>query len=157
QGIVTAKQTSLLPGSGINLEYFRPTKQKTVSSEIRFLLVARLLYDKGVSEYVNAARILKAHHHKVKCAVLGFLDVENSTAVSRDKVEGWVGEGIIEYLGSADDVRPHIAAADCVVLPSYREGTPRTLLEAAAMGKPIVATDVPGCREVVEHGRTGLL
>ena len=83
--------------------------------------------------------------------------MENRTAVSRDEVESWVREGIIEYLGVADDVRPHIAAADCVVLPSYREGTPRTLLEAAAMGKPIVATDVPGCREVVEHGRTGLL
>jgi len=83
--------------------------------------------------------------------------VENRTAVSHDEAEGWVREGIIEYMGVADDVRPHIAGADCVVLPSYREGTPRTLLEAAAMGKPIVATDVPGCREVVEHGRTGLL
>jgi glycosyltransferase involved in cell wall biosynthesis len=158
QQIVTAKRTALLPGSGINLEYFCPTRvQRAVRNEIRFLLIARLLYDKGVNEYVKAARILRTHNLEVKCALLGFLDVENRTAVSRDKVEGWVGEGIIEYLGVADDVRPHIAAADCIVLPSYREGTPRTLLEAAAMGKPIVATDVPGCREVVEHGRTGLL
>ena len=158
QKLVAAGRTCLLPGSGVDLEHFRPSARKgSHDSGIKFLLIARLLYDKGVGEYVEAARILKARHPEMRCALLGFLDVENRTAVSRDEVDNWEREGIIEYLGVSDDVRPHIAAADCVVLPSYREGTPRTLLEAAAMAKPIVATDVPGCREVVEHGRTGFL
>jgi glycosyltransferase involved in cell wall biosynthesis len=157
-GIVSKNRTGLIPGSGVDLEHFSPFSSESLPrQEFLFLLVARLLYDKGVGEYVEAARLLRKRRSEIKCALLGFLDVENRTAVSRDAVDSWVREGIIDYLGVADDVRPHIAAADCIVLPSYREGTPRTLLEAAAMGKPIVATDVPGCREVVEHGRTGLL
>jgi glycosyltransferase involved in cell wall biosynthesis len=151
-------QDALSNGSGVDLEHFSPSSSgHSARPEFLFLLIARLLYDKGVGEYVEAARMLKARRAEVKCALLGFLDVENRTAVSRDDVEGWEREGAVEYRGVADDVRPHIAAADCVVLPSYREGAPRTLLEAAAMGKPIVATDVPGCREVVEHARAGLL
>ena len=89
--------------------------------------------------------------------MLGFLDVKNQTAVPREDVELWVREGIVEYLGTSDDVRPFLAASDCVVLPSYREGTPRSLLEAAAMAKPLIATDVPGCREVVQEGVNGFL
>jgi glycosyltransferase involved in cell wall biosynthesis len=116
-----------------------------------------LVFDKGVREFVEAARRVRQKRPDAQFAILGFLDVENRTAVARADVEAWVAEGVIEYLGAANDVRSHIAAADCVVLPSYREGTPRTLLEAAAMGKPLLATDVPGCREVVDHGRTGLL
>ncbi len=91
------------------------------------------------------------------CAILGFVDAENRTAIRRATINQWTAEGLVEYLGAADDVRTHIAAADCIVLPSYREGTPRTLLEAAAMVKPIIATDVPGCRGVVDHGQNGLL
>ena len=158
QKLVTARRTDLLPGSGIDLEHFSPSVQMASHDPgVKFLLIARLLYDKGVGEYADAARILRARRPDIVCRLLGFLDAENRTAVSRTDVDSWVREGILEYLGAADDVRPHIAAADCVVLPSYREGTPRTLLEAAAMAKPIVATDVPGCREVVEHERTGLL
>jgi hypothetical protein len=89
--------------------------------------------------------------------LLGFLDVPNRTAVTRSEVDAWVTEGLIEYLGSSDDVRPFIAAADCVVLPSYREGLPRVLLEGSAMGRPLIASDVPGCRDVVEDGRNGFL
>lgn len=122
-----------------------------------FLLVARLLWDKGVGEFVEAARIVRRHRPEARFQLLGFLDVENRTAVDRASVERWVAEGVVDYLGATDDVRPFIAAADCVVLPSYREGTPRTLLEGAAMGRPLIATDVPGCREVVEDGRNGLL
>ena len=158
QRLVAAGRTGLLPGSGVDLEHFSPEAVgRPERPEFLFLLIARLLYDKGVGEYVEAARLLKKQSSAIKCSLLGFLDVDNRTAVSRDEVESWVREGVIDYLGVADDVRPHIAAADCVVLPSYREGTPKTLLEAAAMGKPIIATDVPGCREVVEHARTGLL
>jgi glycosyltransferase involved in cell wall biosynthesis len=89
--------------------------------------------------------------------LLGPVGVDNPSAISRTDVQKWEAENIVEYLGEANDVRPLVAAADCVVLPSYREGVPRTLLEASAMGRPIVATDVPGCREVVEDGVTGLL
>lgn len=108
-------------------------------------------------EFVEAARRVRAQQPQVRFRLLGPCDVENRTAIGRDTVAAWEAEGVVEYLGTADDVRPHIADADCVVLPSYREGTPRTLLEAAAMARPIVATDVPGCREVVGEGLNGFL
>jgi glycosyltransferase involved in cell wall biosynthesis len=100
---------------------------------------------------------LRPGNPTLRFRILGFLDVENRTAIKGTTVEGWVAEGAIEFLGTSGDVRPHIAAADCVVLPSYREGTSRVLLEAAAMARPLVATDVPGCREVVDDGVTGFL
>jgi glycosyltransferase involved in cell wall biosynthesis len=157
--LVAAERTALLPGSGINLDRFRPMESvgRQSGKGFRFLLIARLLYDKGIGEYAEATRIIKAKRPETTCALVGFLDVENRTAVSREVVNRWVDAGLIEYLGAVEDVRPHIAAADCVVLPSYREGTPRTLLEAAAMAKPLIATDVPGCRQVVDDGLNGLL
>jgi glycosyltransferase involved in cell wall biosynthesis len=155
--LVTPDRTALVPGSGIDLQRFEPADVLRRQQGFQFLLIARLLYDKGVGEFVDAARLIKPTHPEARCTLLGFLDAKNRTAVSRDDVDRWVSEGIIEYLGSSDDVRPFIAEADCVVLPSYREGTPRTLLEAAAMAKPLIATDVPGCREVVEDGQNGFL
>ena len=89
--------------------------------------------------------------------LLGFLDVANPSAVPRAEVEAWVAEGVVEYLGPTDDVRPYLEQADCVVLPSYREGVPRTLLEAAAMARPVITTDAPGCRDTVVDGKTGFL
>lgn len=160
-GLVARERTALLPGSGINLEHFNVappgTSDPQADGSFRFLMIARLVHDKGVREFVGAARVLKERRPRARCQILGFLDVENRTAVQRAEVDQWVAEGAIVYLGSAGDVRPFIADADCVVLPSYREGTPRTLLEAAAMGKPLIATDVPGCREVVKHGLNGFL
>ncbi len=158
--LVRTSQTALLPGSGIDLNRFKPclsNESVTPRAGARFLLIARLLSDKGVNEFVEAARRVKARNSDATFALLGFIDAENRTAISRAQVTAWVDEGVIDYLGSSTDVRPHIAGADCVVLPSYREGTPRSLLEAAAMGKPLIATDVPGCREVVEHHVNGLL
>jgi glycosyltransferase involved in cell wall biosynthesis len=156
RGLVAAAKARLLPGSGIDLVRFAPAS-RTPDGNFRFLLVARLLWDKGVGEYVAAARLVRRELPDVRFGLLGFLDVENRTAVSRSEVDLWVAEGLIDYLGAADDVRPHIETADCVVLPSYREGLPRTLLEAAAMAKPLIATDVPGCRQVVDDGRNGFL
>jgi glycosyltransferase involved in cell wall biosynthesis len=141
----------------VDLEWFRPAARLPKDEEFTFLLIARLLWDKGVKEYVEAARRVRASFPSARFQLLGFLDVENRTAVPRAQVEAWVEEGLVEFLGAADDVRPFIAAADCVVLPSYREGLPRTLLEAAAMARPLIATDVPGCRQAVEAGVTGLL
>jgi glycosyltransferase involved in cell wall biosynthesis len=157
-GIVPSAKTAVLPGSGIDLARFAPGDAAAAGDRpFTFLLVARLLWDKGVGEYVEAARLLRAAHPGVRFQLLGFLDVANRTAVPRAEVERWVAEGLIDYLGHSDDVRPFLAAADCVVLPSYREGLPRTLLEAAAMGKPLIATDVPGCRHIAEHGVNGYL
>lgn len=157
--LVTLEQARLLPGSGVDIAFFAPRhgSASPAGGATTFLLIARLVRDKGVVEFLEAARRLKPSHPQVRFQILGFLDVENRTAISRETVEEWVSEGTIEYLGSAADVRPVIAAADVVVLPSYREGTSRVLLEAAAMGKPLVATNVPGCREVIDHGVNGLL
>jgi glycosyltransferase involved in cell wall biosynthesis len=156
--LVRAAQARLLPGSGIDLDRFRPM-ERTASADrpFTFLLIARLLWDKGVGEYVEAARRVRAVFPSTCFQLLGFLDAENRTAIPRARVDEWVAEGLIDYLGETEDVRTFIADADCVVLPSYREGLPRTLLEAAAMAKPLIATDVPGCRHAVEPGVTGLL
>lgn len=156
EGIVAENKARLLPGSGIDLATFTAS-DRPPSGDFRFLLIGRLLRDKGVYEYVEAARMVREKIPDVRFQLLGFLDAENRTAVTRAEVEGWVSEGLIEYLGEAEDVRPHVQAADCIVLPSYREGLPRVLLEGAAMAKPLIATDVPGCRHVVEDGRNGFL
>jgi glycosyltransferase involved in cell wall biosynthesis len=156
--LVAEGKAKLLPGSGIDLERFQPPDAARQDAKpFTFLLIARLLWDKGVGEYVEAARLVRREVPDARFQLLGFLDVENRTAVPRSDVEAWSAEGLVEYLGPSDDVRPAIAAADCVVLPSYREGLPRTLLEAAAMGRPLIATDVPGCRQVVDEGMNGFL
>jgi glycosyltransferase involved in cell wall biosynthesis len=158
--IVDAERTRLLPGSGIDLERFKPVPQAeglTTQRPFVFILIARLLWDKGAQEYVDAARIVKRQHPAACFQILGSSDVDNRTAVPRAILGRWMSEGLVEHLGAAEDVRPYIAAADCVVLPSYREGLPRSLLEASAMARPIVATDVPGVRDVVKDKVTGLL
>jgi glycosyltransferase involved in cell wall biosynthesis len=161
--LVRPEQTDLLPGSGIDLTRFIPeayeskTRPATEQIKFRFLLIARMLRDKGVAEYVAAAKLLRARWPNVDFCLLGFLDVENPAAISTEEMNAWVAEGYVRYLGVSDDVRSEIAAADCIVLPSYREGTPRTLLEAAAMAKPIITTDAVGCREVVDDGVNGYL
>lgn len=161
EGIVDAGRTDCLPGSGVDLSYFAPEPIKSSGfdgDDVRFLLVARMLWDKGVHEYVEAARILRLRYPRVKFSMLGPIDDANPAAVSRSYLDGLASDGVVEYLGGADDVRAYIAASDCVVLPSYyREGTPRSLLEAAAMSRPIVTTDSVGCRNVVEHGVNGFL
>ncbi|WP_432448652.1 glycosyltransferase family 4 protein [Aliiroseovarius marinus] len=149
-------QVTLLPGSGIDLQRFSP-RPKSKDKTTRFLMVSRLLRDKGVLEYVDAARLLKAEGARVEFQMIGATQAENRSVISEDDLAAWQAEGAISHLGETNDVRPFIAQADCVVLPSYREGAPRTLIEAAAMARPLIATDVPGCRQVVEHGTTGLL
>lgn len=158
-GLVRAEQTDILPGSGVDLARFSPRTlaERDNAAPFRFLLVARMLWDKGVGEFVEAARKLKAEGRSVECSLLGFLDVDNPTAVPSQTVAAWEAEGVIRYLGSTEDVRPHLAETDCVVLPSYREGTPRSLLEAAAMARPIITTDSVGCRGAVDDGETGFL
>jgi len=156
--LVAESRSFILPSEGIDPDYYAPTAPANDSDgDFRFLLIARMLWDKGVLEYVEAARRIRARNPRVRFQLLGPADVENPSSISRAQLHAWQDEDVVEYLGTAPDVRQAIANADCVVLPSYREGVPRTLLEAASMGKPIVATDVPGCRDVVRHGKTGLL
>jgi glycosyltransferase involved in cell wall biosynthesis len=156
--LVKSELADLLPGSGINLKHFEYIPLVRSESKTKFLLIARMLWDKGVGEYVQAARRLKQRYSNVEFCLLGFVDVENPTSISRAQLDEWVASGFVNYLGKTDDVRPFIVESDCVVLPSsYREGTPRSLLEAAAIGRLIVTTDAIGCREVVDHEINGFL
>lgn len=156
QRMVRAEQARLLPGSGIDLARFAPPPGARPARG-RFLLVARLLADKGVREYVAAARQLRSRLPGARFAILGAADADNRTAIPRAELDGWLAEGVIEWLPPVDDVRPLLAEADWIVLPSYREGASRVLIEAGAMGRPAVTTDVPGCRDIIRDGENGLL
>ena len=153
--IVRPDQARLLPGSGVDLDRFKPAPLP--DGPVTFLFIGRLLGDKGVREFIEAARQLRRELPDARFELLGPLDEGNRTAIGKDELDRWVAEGAIDYLGGTDDVRPFIARATVVVLPSYREGLPRSLLEAGAMARPAVATDVPGCREAVVDGETGFL
>lgn len=155
--LVRADQARLLPGSGIDLAHFAAAAYPDNGDGPIFLMIGRLLRDKGVLEYVEAARRIQAEFPTARFQILGAIGSENRTAIPREIVDGWQADGTMEYLGTTTDVRPHIAAAHCVVLPSYREGAPRTLIEAASMARPLIATDVPGCRTVLDSERTGFL
>jgi glycosyltransferase involved in cell wall biosynthesis len=146
-------QAVLINGSGIDLEAYRPAP---LPPSVSFLLLTRLYAEKGLHEYVEAARLIKARYPEAVFRIAGRVD-NHPTAISERELQGWVKEGVIEYLGWLDDVRPAIAASSVYVLPSYREGTPLSVLEAMAMGRPIVTTDTPGCRETVRDGVNGYL
>lgn len=155
-GMIEINKARLLPSEGVNTYFYRPT-EIVLNEDVVFLLIARMLWDKGVGEYVEAAKLVKERFPKVRFQLLGACGVANPSVIEREQVADWESKGIVEYLGTTDDVRPYISAADCIVLPSYREGVPRTLLEAASMAKPLIATDVPGCRDVIVNGITGFL
>lgn len=152
-GLVARDKCFQVNGSGVQLEHFKETP---VSQQPVFLLIARLIADKGIREYAGAARALKQRFPAARFRLVGWFD-ENPTALRKEEVDEWVALGYIEYAGHLTDVRPEIAAAMVYVLPSYREGTPRTVLEAMAMGRAIVTTDVPGCRQTVQDGCNGYL
>nr|WP_217343863.1 glycosyltransferase family 4 protein [Noviherbaspirillum sp. L7-7A]MBV0877946.1 glycosyltransferase family 4 protein [Noviherbaspirillum sp. L7-7A] len=156
-GLARADVTDLLPGSGICLARYQVQPAASGAASPCFLLVGRMLVNKGVVEFAEAARIVRRSLPQARFQLLGPVNEANSNLVPAHTIAAWEAERLVEYLGAVDDVRPHIAAADCVVLPSYREGVPRTLLEAAAIGRPIIATDVAGCVDVVEDGINGML
>jgi len=156
-GLVRSEIAGLLPGSGVDVDKFRPAAPFTRQTPFVFLMVARVLYEKGVVEYFEAAKIIRQVVPGTRIQLLGGLDEAGGVGVPRATFEEWLKSGDVDYLGRSDDVAAHLHRADCVVLPSYREGTPKTLLEAAAVGKPLVTTNVPGCRETVVDGRNGYL
>jgi len=157
ENLVSKSKTGLLPGSGVDTVKFAPSEVKNENKEFTFLMVSRLLYDKGIIEYIEAIKTLKNRGLKATFQVLGAIDESAKLGVGKTLVKQWENEGLITYLPFTDNLIPYYHQADAVVLPSYREGTPRSLLEAGACGLPLVATDVPGCRDVVKHNLNGFL
>ncbi|WP_028856413.1 glycosyltransferase family 4 protein [Psychrilyobacter atlanticus] len=157
--LVDSDKTFVLNGEGIDTDYFKPLKETGSDRKIKFLMIARALWDKGVKEYCEAAQIIKSKHRdkEIEFLFLGKVGVPNPSAVPKEYIEKYHNEGIINYLGVVDDVSEIIEESSCFVLPSYREGISRVIMENASMGKPIIATDVPGCRELVDDGKTGYL
>ncbi|TMW71344.1 glycosyltransferase family 4 protein [Thauera sp. UPWRP] len=155
--LVDSERVRLIPGSGVDCRRFGPDAGRGEGERFRVLLAARLLWDKGLAEYVDAARELRAEGRDIEFLLAGDPDPGNPAAVPEATVRGWVDEGVVRWLGHVDDMPALFRSVDAVVLPSYREGLPKGLIEAGASGLPLVTTDVPGCREVVSDGEDGLL
>ncbi len=157
RGIVAPEKCRVIPGSGVDTNRLRPLKRPDSHGGLVFLFAGRLLYDKGLKELAAAVRELRREYPQAECWVAGDLHSGNPAAVPPSIFQGWVLEGLFRYFGHVFDLRTLMRHADTVVLPSYREGIPRALTEAMSMGLPVIATQVPGCRELVERGRNGFL
>lgn len=151
--ILKKQEVAILHGSGVNTEHFnvRPLPQ-----QLTFLLISRLIRDKGIYEYLEACRKIKKEYPQVRCLLVGPYD-SNPSAIKPDELQPFIEQGVIEYFGEQKDVRPYLDQCSVFVLPSYREGTPKTVLEAMASGRAIITTDAPGCRETVTDGENGFL
>ena len=158
QRLVAADRASLLPGSGVDTTRFVPRADGEASGAVRFCMIARLLRDKGVVEFAQAARTLREQHRDARFALWGILDAADPRCVTRAEIAEWEAQGWLAFHGEASDAREAFECADVVVLPSYYpEGTPRTLLEAGSMALPCITTDTPGCRDAVVHEVTGFI
>lgn len=155
--ILSLDKTSILPGSGVNTDIFKPSKDSVLNARFTFLFIGRIIEDKGVHEYAEAAKIIIDKGHNARFLILGELGVDNPSALTKKEFQLILDEGYLEYLGTSNDVLKEINQSNCVVLPSYREGTPRSLLEAMSCGKLIIASDAPGCSRTVENGKNGFL
>ncbi|MDR6444980.1 glycosyltransferase involved in cell wall biosynthesis [Paraburkholderia terricola] len=159
--IVDERAIRVIKGSGVNISRFKPRSEEAEPLEaqpLRVVLAGRLLWDKGIAEYVQAARILKAEGRSVRCILAGTPDPGNPAAVDENLLRGWVRDGLVEWLGHVSDMPALFAETDVAVLPSYREGLPKSMIEAAACALPLIITDAPGCREVVGiDGEEGLV
>lgn len=153
-GVLKASKAILIPGIGVDLDAFRPAP--VVAEPLTFMLVARLLREKGVYDFVEAARTIRSLRPDVRFVLVGGKDA-NPGSVSDEQLTAWQAEGVVEWTGPVPDVRPYLGSASVFVLPSYREGVPRSTQEAMAMGRPVITTDAPGCRETVDEGVNGFL
>ena|SRR6218665_2488291 len=156
---VRPQQIEIIPGSGVDYEYFSPRPKKRTDGKFVFLFISRLIADKGILEYVAAARELKDKYPQAIFQILGPYYSQNlkENTITEKQIVEWVEQGIVKYLGAVSDVRDNIAEADCVVLPSYREGMSNVLLEAGSMERPCITSDATGCRDIIIDGETGLL
>ena len=157
QHLVAQEKTFLLPGEGVDPNIFFPAPFEPGRRKVTFLLIGRLIEHKGTEEFVQAAALLRQQGLDINCQLLGFLDERNPVAIPMRKIQDWTSRHLVAYLGHTDDVVPFIEQADCIVLPSYREGMPLSLLEGASMCKALIATDTAGCRSVIEDGVNGFL
>jgi len=151
--IIKKQKVQLLHGSGVNLDRFTV---QPLPETFGLLCIARLIKDKGVVEYLDACRLIKQAHPEVRCLLVGPFD-SNPSAITPQELQAYIDDGVIEYFGEQSDVIPYIAQCSVYVLPSYREGTPKTVLEAMACGRAVITTDAPGCRETVENNTNGYL
>lgn len=153
--LIAPQRTFVLPSEGVNSNHFAP-KATTPKSTFRFVLLSRLIFDKGIAKYAEAAKIIRAKHDNVECFLYGKIIAPSPQSVPETLIREWDTAGIVHYGGNILDVRPTIADADCVVLPSfYSEGVPRCLMEAMSMQKPIITTDNVGCKELIRDGENG--
>ncbi|WP_425392719.1 glycosyltransferase family 4 protein [Ekhidna sp.] len=152
---LAADQMSVLPGSGIDLTQFKPSSMPS-NNHVQFLMISRVIIEKGVREFAEAASFFK-DEKEVKFTLVGRFDPDHSRSIEKTELDQWISGGYIKYIPHSDHIKTLISESDVIVLPSYREGTPRTLLEGAAMGRPLLTSDVPGCREVVRDGYNGFL
>ncbi|MDX2190092.1 MAG: glycosyltransferase family 4 protein [Bacteroidota bacterium] len=154
--LVSPSKAEIMPGSGVDLQKFMPKKMLSNDKPI-FLLVSRILQDKGIKEFIEAIKLVFSKGYEAKFQLLGSIEDSNHSGISVNDIHNWQKQGYITYLGFTDNVLPFYESADCVILPSYREGMPKSLLEAMAVAKPIITTNVPGCRELVYEGENGYL
>lgn len=152
--LISSSQAVMINGIGVDLKHFSLADYPETTT---FLMIGRLLVDKGIREYVAAAKLVKEQFPQVRFLLVGWIDKENPAGVEEWELESWIASGVIEYMGKLSDVRPAIAQSSVYVLPSYHEGLPVTVMEAMAMGRPIITTDAPGCRETVTPEKNGVL
>lgn len=155
--LIKAEQGVSIKGCGVDSEYFKPRKNGALTDKTIFTFIGRLLYDKGLMEFVNAAKKIRENYPLAEFWIIGNLDPENPAAVSEQELQTWIDSGEIHYKGFQPDVRAYIAESDCIVLPSYREAIARTITEGMSMERPVITTDTAGCREAVDPGVNGYL
>lgn len=156
--LINADKGITVKGCGVDLNYYAPQKNGIQKDHpTTFTFIGRLLYDKGIEEFIHAARIVKDKHPEMRFWIVGEIDRDNPSAIREADLLKWVRDEIVEYHGATQDVRNYIIQSDCIVLPSYREGMSRVIMEAMAMERPVITTDTAGCREAVEHGDNGFL
>ncbi len=156
-GIVSGDKAISVKGCGVDTTWYHPYPNGQLKGKTIFTFIGRLLYDKGIREFVEAARLIKKQRKDVEFWIVGELDAENPATIDKDDLVRWVEEDVVYYHGFIKDVRNIIAESDCIVLPSYREAIPRTITEGMSMAKPVITTDTAGCREAVEIGVNGYL